>query len=78
MDIVTLDATGLLIQLHDVLINEETGEMVIVVQGANKRGVRGLGVVNDVTGVKDWLGVYPDGVWTIVGNLATTTYRTKT
>lgn len=62
------DTAGKLIQVHDVLRDEETGEMVLVVQGMNTSGIRGLGVVNEVTGVRDWLDVFPDGVWTIVGN----------
>lgn len=63
------DTTGKLIVLHDVLKDEETGEMAIVIQAANKSGVRGLAVENTVIGLGDWLDVYPDGVWTVVGNL---------
>lgn len=62
------DTTGKLIQLHDVLRDEETGEMALVVQAKNKAGVRGLAVENEIIGLGDWLDVYPDGVWTIVGN----------
>lgn len=63
------DTTGRLIVLHDVLKDEETGEMAIVVQAKNKSGVRGLAVENTVIELGDWLDVYPDGVWTVVGNL---------
>ncbi|GLC89355.1 hypothetical protein [Lysinibacillus piscis] len=62
------DSTGKLIQLHDVLKDEETGEMAIVVQAKNKAGVRGLAVENKIIGLSDWLDVYPDAVWTTVGN----------
>lgn len=62
------DTTGKLIALHDVLKDEETGEMAIVVQAKNNAGVRGLALENKIIGLGDWLDVYPDGVWTIVGN----------
>ncbi|WP_433943491.1 hypothetical protein [Paenibacillus sp. SN-8-1] len=62
------DTTGKLIQEHDVLKDEETGEMALVIQAKNKTGVRGLAVENTIIGLGDWLDVYPDGVWTIVGN----------
>lgn len=62
------DTAGKLIQEHDVLRDEETGEMALVVQGKNSSGVRGLVVENKIIGLGDWLDVYPDGVWTIVGN----------
>lgn len=62
------DTAGKLIQEHDVLKDEETGEMALVVQAKNKAGVRGLAVENTIIGLGDWLDVYPDGVWTIVGN----------
>lgn len=65
------DSTGKLIQEHDVLKDEETGEMAIVVQASNRQGVRGLAVENTIIGLGDWLDVYPDGVWTIVGNFGT-------
>lgn len=63
------DTTGKLIQEHDVLKDKETGEMALVVQAKNKAGVRGLAVENKFIGLGDWLDVYPDGVWTIVGNV---------
>lgn len=63
------DTTGKLISLHDVLIDDETGEMAIVVYATNKSGVYGLAVEIEETG-GDWLDVYPDGVWTILGNMA--------
>ena len=65
-----LDSTGKVIQLHDVLRDDVSGEMVNVVYGENKVGVNGLGVENEVLGIKDWLDVYPNGHWTIVGNLS--------
>lgn len=64
------DSTGKKIQLDDVLRNEETGEMALVVQASNRSGVRGLAIENKIIGIRDWLDVYPDGVWTIVGNAA--------
>ncbi|ASA20922.1 hypothetical protein [Paenibacillus donghaensis] len=65
------DTTGKLIQEHDVLKDEETGEMALIVQAENKAGVSGLAVQNTIIGLGDWLDVYPDGVWTIVGNAGT-------
>lgn len=65
------DSTGQLIKIHDVLKDEETGEMVLVVYASNKSGVRGLAVQNEIAGIGDWLDVYLDGVWTIVGNAGT-------
>jgi hypothetical protein len=62
------DTTKKLIQEHDVLKDEETGEIALVVQAKNNAGVRGLAVENKIIGLGDWLDVYPDGVWTIVGN----------
>jgi len=62
------DRAGKLIQEHDVLKDEDTGEMALVVQAKNNAGVRGLAVENNIIGLGDWLDVYPDGVWTIVGN----------
>ncbi|WP_405169419.1 hypothetical protein [Paenibacillus sp. FSL H3-0286] len=62
------DTEGKLIQEHDILKDEETGEMALVVQAKNKSGVRGLAVENKIIGLGDWLDVYPDGVWTILGN----------
>lgn len=69
------DTTGKLIQEHDVLKDEETGEMALVIQAKNNSGVRGLAVENKIIGLGDWLDVYPDGVWTIVGNAGTTVQR---
>lgn len=62
------DTTGKEIQLHDVLKDEDTGEMTLVVYASNRSGVRGLAIENKIIGSGDWLDVYPDGVWTIVGN----------
>ncbi|MDQ0412707.1 hypothetical protein [Mesobacillus stamsii] len=68
------DSTGKEIQLHDVLKDEETGEMALVVYASNKAGVRGLAVENKLIGVNDWLDVFPDGVWTIVGNASVSSH----
>lgn len=69
------DSTGQLIRLHDVVKDEETGEMALVVQAKNKAGVRGLAVQNEIIGLGDWLDVYPDGVWTIVGNAGVSSHN---
>lgn len=65
------DVTGRLIKLHDVLIETETKEMRLVVYGSNSSGICGLAAVNDVVGAKDWLDVYPDKTFKIVGNAET-------
>lgn len=65
------DTTGKLIVLHDVLKDEETGEMAVVIQAKNNAGVSGLAIENMAIGLGDWLDVYPDGFWTIVGNFGT-------
>lgn len=65
------DTTGKLIQEHDVLKDEDTGEIALVIQAKNKSGVKGLAVENTIIGLGDWLDVYPDSVWTIVGNAGT-------
>lgn len=62
------DATGVIIKEHDVLRNEETGEMALVIHAGNNAGVKGLAAVNELIGLRDWLDVFPDGLWTIVGN----------
>ncbi|MFT9117631.1 MAG: hypothetical protein ABF586_12390 [Sporolactobacillus sp.] len=70
------DSTGRQIKLHDVLRDDETGEMALVVQAVNKKQhISGLAVENKINGIGDWLTVYPDGVWTIVGNAATVVLR---
>ena len=65
------DSTGKLIQLHDVLRDDESGETVFVAYGVSLEGVRGLLVQNNVAEIYDWLDVYPEGFWTIVGNFGT-------
>lgn len=62
------DSAGVAIKKYDVLRNDETGEVALVVQAKNASGVEGLAVTNKVIGSGDWLDVYPDGVWTVVGN----------
>lgn len=62
------DSVGKLIKAYDVLKNEETGEMALVTYSENKAGVKGLGITNELIGSSDWLDVFPNGTWTIVGN----------
>lgn len=62
------DTVGVIIKEHDVLRQEETGEMALVVRAGNPTGAKGLAVLNEITGLKDWLDVFPNGLWTIVGN----------
>ena len=62
------DSTGKQIKEYDVLKDIKTGEMAIAVPTKNKVGVQGLAVENPIIGLGDWLDVYPDGFWTIVGN----------
>lgn len=64
------DSTGKEIKLYDVLKDEESGEMALVIYASNKSGVRGLAVKNTMIGIDDWLDVFPDEYWTIVGNFA--------
>lgn len=45
--------------------------MALVVYATNKSGVQGLAVENQIVGIGGCLDVYPDGVWTIVGNAGT-------
>lgn len=45
------DSTGKLIQEHDVLRDEETGEIALVSQAKNRAGVRGLAVENKIIGL---------------------------
>lgn len=65
------DDTGKLIKLHDVLLEPDTHEIYLVVEGSNKSGIEGLAAVNDIAGLHDWLDVFPDGVFHIVGNAET-------
>lgn len=71
------DTSGKLIQEHDVLRDEETGEMALVVKASNRQGVRGLAIENTVIGLGDWLDVYPDGLWTVVGNLSISSHQNE-
>lgn len=64
------DSKGVLIKEHDVLKDIETDEIAIVIKASNNLGVNGLAVENDVIGIKDWLDIYPDGVWEVIGNLS--------
>lgn len=65
------DNDGTLIGKHDVLVNLDTKEVVLVVGGKNDLGVHGLGVENKIAGIHDWLDVYPNGIFHIVGNADT-------
>lgn len=51
------DSTGKLIKLHDVLRDDETGEIALVIAAKNKCGVHGLAVENKINGIGDWLDV---------------------
>ena len=67
-----IDLAGKIIKEQDVLRDVETGEMGIVVRGVNhKLGIRDLAVVNEDTGLHDWLDVFPNGTWEVVGNWQT-------
>lgn len=66
-----VDATGKLIRKHDVLVNVNTSEVVLVVGGINNSDVKGLAVENKIAGIHDWLDVYPDGAFRIVGSADT-------
>lgn len=61
------DSTGKTITAHDILKNEKTGEKAIVITEYGLLDKTSLAVQNKVTGLANWLNVYPDGVWTIVG-----------
>ena len=65
------DSTGKVIKNHDVLIDKESGQIMIAEEASNKSGVHGLGFFNNVIKASDWADVFPDGMWTIVGNLET-------
>lgn len=62
------DTKNIIIKEHDVLKNEEKGEMALVIRAYNKEQFGELAVVNDIIGTRDWLDVFPKGVWMIVGN----------
>lgn len=64
------DVNGNIIKEFDVLKNTGTNEIVLVEFARNNTGVRGLAVTNEIAGIGDWLDVYPDGVFEIVGNAA--------
>lgn len=63
------DITGTEIKLNDILVNKYTNETVIVTNGHNNCGIKGLGVVNPDAGINEWLDVYPDGTFQIIGFL---------
>jgi hypothetical protein len=66
-----VDDGGTLIKKHDVLVNVYTGEVVLVIDATNQAGVSGLAVENKYAGISDWLDVYPDRTFLIVGNADT-------
>lgn len=66
-----IDDKGTLIKKHDVLVNVDKGEVVLVIDTTNQAGVRGLAVENKYAGIGDWLDVYPDRAFHIVGNVDT-------
>ncbi|ASZ32896.1 hypothetical protein CO218_03455 [Lactiplantibacillus plantarum] len=63
------DIKGEQIELGDIAINRYTNETVIITNGQNKTGIKGLGVENPVLGINDWLDVYPNGTFQIIGNI---------
>ncbi|XRJ96611.1 hypothetical protein ACPBEI_11475 [Latilactobacillus sakei] len=65
------DANGKEIKLHDVCVNTDTKEVVLIVAGYNKSGVHGLAVSNEIAGIGDWLDIYPNGIFEVVGNAET-------
>lgn len=66
-----IDDEGALIKKHDVLVNVNNGEVVLVIDTTNQAGVSGLAVENRYAGIGDWLDVYPDRAFHIVGNADT-------
>ncbi|WP_040536806.1 hypothetical protein [Schleiferilactobacillus shenzhenensis] len=65
------DVTGKVIKKHDVVVNDFTHEVMLIVESSNSYGVHGLAVKNNIAGIGDWLDVYPDGELRIVGNAET-------
>lgn len=65
------DDTGKLIKLHDVLLDLDTHEIRLVIESYNQYGVHGLAAVNEIAGIHDWLDVFPEGCFHIVGNAET-------
>lgn len=63
------DIKDVQIELGDIAINRYTNEIVIITNGYNKSGVKGLGVENPVLGINDWLDVYPNGTFQVIGNI---------
>lgn len=66
-----IDDKGTLIKKHDVLVNVDNREVVLVIDTTNESGVCGLAVKNKYAGIGDWLDVYPDRAFHIVGNADT-------
>lgn len=67
-----LDVNNQVIKLYDVCKNVDTQEIVLVTEAENtKFHLKGLCVTNEIAGIDDWLTVYPDGAFEILGNAAT-------
>lgn len=62
------------IKVNDVLRDINTGEMYIVEEGHNDSRSNGLVAVNNINGRQDWLDVFPDYTFVVVGNMATVSY----
>ena len=65
------DAAGKIVKNNDVVVNESTHEVMLVVESYNVLGVHGLAVVNQIADIHDWLDIYLDGELRIVGNAET-------
>lgn len=64
------DINGKIIRIHNVLRNVDNHAIVLVVSGNNK-GYMALAVTNEIAGINDWLDVYPDGTFEILGSADT-------
>ena len=62
------------IKVNDVLRDINTGEMYIVEEGHNDSRSNGLVAVNNINGRQDWLDIFPDYTFVVVGNMATVSY----
>lgn len=69
-----LDINDKVIKLNDVLRDVETGEMYLVKEAHNDERSNGLVATNEVNGRQDWLDVFPDDTFVVVGNMETVSY----
>ena len=69
-----LDINDKVIKLNDVLRDVETGEMYLVKEAHNDERSNGLAATNEVNGRQDWLDVFPDDTFAVVGNMETVSY----